>query len=254
MLQFYKNNILLIGVLWLVLGCKTRYYPLYEHNEKLAVTIANTDSAVVQYKHSNKKSTIETYLCPLHNDLEKIMNEKLGVATDVFKKDKIENALGYLITDAMLERGKLLSTSTKIYAIYNYGGIRASQLSKGTITLGQIFEVLPFENTLAIVTINGSTLKKWCALIAQKGGWPISGFTFASNKEVATQLDFIRDNDTYTILTNDYIAAGNDGCDFLKNNTYTTTTTTIRDVVIEYIKNKKNITPDNTPRITIEKN
>jgi 2',3'-cyclic-nucleotide 2'-phosphodiesterase (5'-nucleotidase family) len=233
-------------------SCKTRYYALYEHPASYKVNAKSLDSIKFSETYNNNKTSLQYYLAPLHASLENTMNAVLGNATSIFKKDKIENALGYLITDAMLDNALKINPKTTI-SIYNYGGIRANQLNEGSITLGEIFEILPFENTIAFVTIKGTELKKWCDLIAKKGGWPVTGLSFYIKNEMAIRLGNIDDNTEYTIVTNDYIAAGNDGCDFLKATKPQLNAQTIRDVVINYIKEKKTISPDNTRRIFVEK-
>ena len=57
----------------------------------------------------------------------------------------------------------------------------------------------------------------------------------------------------YRILTNDYVANGGDNCDFLKNLKKETTGKLIRELMIDYIMDVKEISPDNQPRIKIQK-
>ncbi len=46
--------------------------------------------------------------------------------------------------------------------IVNNGGIRLSPIQDGDITVGTIFKVMPFDNTITTVKMNGSQLKKTC--------------------------------------------------------------------------------------------
>lgn len=62
--------------------------------------------------------------------------------------------LGNLITDALLEHGRPQGVQI---ALQNGGGIRSS-LSKGSITIGQFLEVMPFGNTASTFRLEGSDL------------------------------------------------------------------------------------------------
>ncbi|GIV91228.1 MAG: multifunctional 2',3'-cyclic-nucleotide 2'-phosphodiesterase/5'-nucleotidase/3'-nucleotidase [Chloroflexus sp.] len=63
-----------------------------------------------------------------------------------------ETNLGNLVAEAMLAKARSAGATL---AITNGGGIRAS-IPAGPVTVGQILEVLPFGNTLALVTLTGA--------------------------------------------------------------------------------------------------
>jgi 5'-nucleotidase len=65
-----------------------------------------------------------------------------------------ECAMGNLVTDAMLDRVKGQGVTI---AITNGGGLRAS-IGGGTVTMGDVLAVLPFQNTLSTFNIPGSAL------------------------------------------------------------------------------------------------
>src|SRR5439155_11051880 len=117
-----------------------------------------------------KLSRMEGRLIPVMNiaadpDIAKIIEpyqarvaatlaEVVGQATaDLTKSNSAESVLANLIADAHRERGK-----TQI-GLQNIGGIRAT-ISAGPITWGDIFEVLPFQNTLITLKLTGAQLKK----------------------------------------------------------------------------------------------
>jgi 5'-nucleotidase len=57
----------------------------------------------------------------------------------------------------------------------NPGGLRAD-LDAGPLTFGDVYEVLPFDNTVAIVTMSGDELKRLLQLAYRKGGvFQVSG-------------------------------------------------------------------------------
>ena len=150
-----------------------------------------------------------------------------------------ETNLGNLITDALVWGAAEAGTKVDA-AVTNGGGIRAS-ISKGNITKKDINTVLPFGNTLSIVKVTGAELLE--ALEASTyctpetiGGFPhVSGIVFTvdtgkvydqgeqypgstyygpkSIQRVSIQSvggKAFDPNATYTIATNDFLAAGGD--------------------------------------------
>src|SRR5262245_11182556 len=76
-----------------------------------------------------------------------------GARGDVRTK---ETNLGNLISDAMLEKTRAAGA---VVALMNGGSIRTS-VDAGPITLGELLEVQPFGNTIALVTLTGAQLKE----------------------------------------------------------------------------------------------
>ena len=150
-----------------------------------------------------------------------------------------ETNLGNLITDALVWGAAEAGTKVDA-AVTNGGGIRAS-ISKGGITKKDINTVLPFGNTLSIVKVTGAELLEaleastYCTPEAI-GGFPhVSGIVFTvdtgkvydqgeqypgstyygpkSIQRVSIQSvggKAFDPNATYTIATNDFMAAGGD--------------------------------------------
>lgn len=70
------------------------------------------------------------------------------------------------------------------FAVFNTGGLRRP-LPLGNITRGDVFELMPFENELVILTMNGEAVKKLVNFIATKGGAPVSGLRLRIQDSVA---------------------------------------------------------------------
>ena len=66
----------------------------------------------------------------------------------------LETNLGSLIADALLEKTSIDGAEV---ALINGGGVRAS-IAGPDITVGNVLEVLPFGNTIALVTVTGQQL------------------------------------------------------------------------------------------------
>ncbi|KAF8754293.1 5'-nucleotidase family [Rhizoctonia solani] len=98
----------------------------------------------------------------------------------------------------------------------------------GDITLGDLLEILPFEDPIVVQALNGEAI--WNALEAGLSTWPaqegrfpiVSGIRIEWDSRLAPEVDkngqpVIRDaNKTYRIVTREYMAAGHDGYDALR--------------------------------------
>jgi 5'-nucleotidase / UDP-sugar diphosphatase len=196
---------------------------------------------------------IAKIITPFREKVEERMSQVIGEAiADLMNSNNSESSLGNLVADAYREKGK-----TQI-ALQNPGGIRA-RISMGKITWGNVFEVLPFQNTLVTLKLTGAQLKKTLAwdLLA------ISGLKVKLNLKrpagerliSATLADGtpIEDTQSYTVTTNDFVLAGGDGFSELKNGTdIKDTGILLREVFVDYIKAHVVLSPAIDGRVGIE--
>ena len=68
-----------------------------------------------------------------------------------------ESGIGNMISDAFVEYGRAQGWKTDV-AFYNAAGVRAP-LKAGPVTYGQLYQVLPFENTIVSVDLTGEQLR-----------------------------------------------------------------------------------------------
>ena len=226
----------------LFLSCHTPYEvaSLDTANEKVSAANADTLSAIA------------LYLRPLRDSLSQVMDEKLSEAKGMFTKAKPSGSLGNFITDVMFWKAQQKQAQT-LGVMYNYGGIRLNQIPDGPISKGKIYELLPFDNELVLVSIKGAVLKVWLQSVIKSGGWPISrslAFTTDSLGDIAFNSgQSISDSVDYYVATNDYVANGGDDCTFLKGESQIHTGMLTRDVMIEYLRMTPQVMPDTLQRI-----
>lgn len=125
------------------------------------------------------------------------------------------------------------------FCTLNYGGIRLPQIDSGTLTLGTIYELLPFENELVILELSGADVKQLLDKIAESGGWPISSEVRFQIKNKKAENILIHNTPLnmkgiYNVVTVDYVANGGDDCDFLKNKTQIKSRQLLRDIIVSY--------------------
>jgi len=125
-----------------------------------------------------------------------------------------EGALGNLIADFVLARAKLGSRVPADACVINNGGLRVPW-SEGPITLGLVFEVMPFDNDLVVLRLTSEQVRRLADEIAARGGEPVAGMGFVIQGERAMGLEVagapvVADRD-YWIATSDYLADGGGG-------------------------------------------
>ncbi|MBL4593959.1 MAG: 5'-nucleotidase C-terminal domain-containing protein, partial [Flavobacteriales bacterium] len=136
----------LISIVFNLISCKQ---PSYFETKNSSTPINNSYE-----HHAQADSLIQPYKIKL--DAE--MNEALVISSEEFPKEsgKSETKLGNLVADLSLEIAnnlyKPLDGDSIDFCLLNFGGLRTS-LPKGEITRGKIFELMPFENELIVVTI-----------------------------------------------------------------------------------------------------
>ena len=201
------------------------------------------DGKLIPVKNVPADPEIAAVLEPFNTKVKNKLSELVDVADqELVKSDKMESALGDLVADAFRDKGK-----TQI-AIQNIGGIRASILA-GRITWGNVFEVLPFQNTMITLKLTGAQVKK----TLERGLVPTIGVVCLSGLRVhfdmakppgervvsAVLLDgtSLDDSKLYSVTTNDFVLAGGDGfTEFAKGTDIVDTGIFLRDVLVDYIR------------------
>jgi 2',3'-cyclic-nucleotide 2'-phosphodiesterase (5'-nucleotidase family) len=151
------------------------------------------------------------------DSLRKTMDQVIGKTAFALSKELPESPLGNFCADACLKQATQLSKEAGIEApdicILNQGGLRAS-LPFGEITLGNIYELMPFDNELMIITLDQNGLDSLLDFIAQKGGAPVGGFRMTIENEKSRDFSLLRPQSEttgkYRVLTSDFLANGGD--------------------------------------------
>ena len=124
---------------------------------------------------------------PYKAGVDSVMGEVKGVAAVSMDRFRPESPLSNLIADVLRQAAASVLGRPADVGLVNVGGIR-NVLTEGNITTQNIYEILPFENSLCVLTLGGADLKElWV------GGQAID------------------EGRTYTVGTIDFLAEGNDG-------------------------------------------
>jgi 5'-nucleotidase len=172
-----------------------------------------------------------TRVSELAQPLEELKKKEIGSTTESIDGSREvcrakECTMGNLVSDALLDRVKDQGISI---AIQNGGGLRAS-IDSGTITMGEVLTVLPFQNSVATFQLKGSDIKEalenGAGQIEEGAGRfaQVAGLKYSFDRskapggrvvsiEVKEGDAFVPlDNDkVYGVVSNNYMRSGGDG-------------------------------------------
>lgn len=154
-------------------------------------------------------------LAPYKAKIDSVMYRVVGRAEMSMDRYRPESLLSNLVADVLRQAATDVLGRPADMGLVNIGGIRTS-LSEGDITTGNIYEILPFENSLCVLTMKGSVLKHLFENIAVRGGEGVSGIQLQISRDGKLLKGTVAgapvdDERLYTVATIDYLADGNDG-------------------------------------------
>lgn len=195
--------------------------------------------------YAGTDTVISAFIDPYRVEIQKEMNVVIATSEFPIEAGKPEGTLNNLVADAVYKMGKMKYKNKNDgeidFCLLNYGGLRKG-LPKGEIMLGNVFELMPFDNKLSVLTLKGEQIVELFDFLAKKiEGHPISNCSIVVEQNVAThvlidgkQIDKSR---SYKVVTNDYLQNGNDGMFFFKNAIKVEEMDyLIRDAIVDYIK------------------
>ncbi len=194
------------------------------------------------------EAIIQPLLTEIGPQLEKVYGNTEITLT---RRDKnAETILGNIITDGMRA-----ATGAEV-AFTNSGGIRA-EIKPGEITFGEIYQVLPAENTLVTMELTGKQLKGVMEESAgrSRGTIEVSGMKMdidpkgsAGQKALNIMVNGepLDEKRIYKVVTTDFLAGGSNGYDDLTQGKNSKDTKILfRDSLAEHIKTKSPFNAEN---------
>ncbi len=213
--------------------------------EKYSITSYTHEQIEVK---TNIDSTIYKIITPYQNGIAKEMNEVITYNKFNLEKGKPQSTIGNFVTDLCLKY------ADANICIMNSGGLRTS-ISKGQVTKGQIFELMPFENELVIINLNKKEYINLLDYIAKRGGEPFSGLNIEMNSDGeiiknSWPVNF-NNGEKLKVLTSDYLANGGDNMSFFIGKKQQKIGIKLRDAIIDHCKNSDTISVKIDDRIKI---
>lgn len=229
---FLRSKYLLIAFPFFIYSCTNRVS--YTHATSSCQTIAINDSLV-------KDSAAEVVISPYRTFLNEKMNEVIGYSEKELTKDLVESPLGNFTADALRNIASKYCGSKVDLAVVTIGGLRAS-IPKGTVHMADVYELMPFDNVLVVVTVDGSVLRQLFEYMCIKYNVAISNAKIMFRKSKLTYalvdgkpLDVKKQ---YTVAISDYLASGGDEMYFMRDAQKSTKTLPllVREAILEYVK------------------
>ncbi|WP_048921213.1 5'-nucleotidase C-terminal domain-containing protein [Rufibacter radiotolerans] len=203
--------------------------------------------------------TAEKTIVPYRARVDQTMNEVIGQSPVALEKGVIESALGNFVAD--LTRSQTMAVYKKPIdmAGVTSGSLR-NPIDKGPITVGDVFELMPFENEILVLTLSGETVQEMFDFAARTQILSVANatYTMRNGKVESIFIDkkpFDRAK-TYTIAISDYLANGGDNMSFLKKALKTEQAGLLaRDAIMKEIKQRtaqgKPVTAEKDGRVKV---
>lgn len=237
--MFLKNkHFVTITTMLFFIGCGQPRSGLY----KISGGILPIDQGITP------KDSINDFVAPYRIRIDEVLDSVLAYnPTDISKTDgPFNSTAGNLMADIILQEvGPIFKARTgkKVdFVMLNFGGVR-STISKGPVSARNAFGMMPFENAIEIVELEGKTVKELINfMIASKLAHPIAGIQIVMDKdwklkEVNIQGRPFDVNRTYYVATSNYLVTGGDKMDFFKDHiSITHSDYKIRNAIIDYFK------------------
>ena len=190
-------------------------------------------------------SSYIAYLAPTKAALEAEMNIQIGYAPERMWVDGPECPMLNWATDALWEAAKKVYPGRVDIAIANMGGMRCAW-DAGPVTKRSVFELMPFDNELVVLTLKGEDILALCESFVRYGGQGVAGMrvTAVDGKlaEVTIAGKAVDPQALYTAATSDYLSGGADHMDALTHYTeYWKSDLLIRDLYLEAVQEQDTI-------------
>lgn len=253
----FASGIALVGVL-LFTSCRSSHEA--QSNFKLS-QIEGTRISIDSTWDVNPDKKAVAILEPYKKKIDQMMYEVIGFSEMKMEKGQPESLLSNLVAEVLRVSANEVLKHPADIGIMNIGGLR-SILPQGNIIVDAVYEILPFENSLCVLTMKGTEIKKLMEVIASLHGEGLSGARLEITSDgkllaATVQGQKIDDDRSYTVATIDYLADGNDGLTPLQNSTSRVCPEgkTLRGLFLDYVRKQtadgKKITSKLDGRITV---
>ncbi len=200
-----RKHLLFLSVILFMISCTPRHWALTDSK----TTSISIDSS--RQKGADQRMT--DFIMPVKSNLDREMNQVIAHSTSEMRAGKPESLLSNWTSDVYLLAASQYLHSYVDMAVVNMGSLRAP-LPEGNITVGNIFQLMPFENELVVLWLKGKDVNKLLGIFAAEGGQGIGGMKMeiVDGKAVNCLIQGkpIEEESLYSIATNDFLAAGND--------------------------------------------
>ena len=157
----YKHTCcILAAALWLLSAC-TASRPEFDITSRLIPVDAHWNQT--------PEPQMEAIVSKYKTSVDSVMRIVIGTSSQYMEPKRPGSLLTNLSADIIKSEAPSVFGQPVDLAITNIGGIR-NPLMQGEITLGEIYSIFPFDNTLCLIKLKGSDLRDLFDIIASRGG------------------------------------------------------------------------------------
>ncbi|MCC3152604.1 5'-nucleotidase C-terminal domain-containing protein [Hymenobacter sp. BT770] len=234
-MRFRRLSFPLFPVLALALaaGCQRAGYAPTAH-------FAPATSQVVG-KTQAEDPAVAALIAPYHDRVTSQMQEVIGNAPAALTKMPGESPLANFVADLQRARASQALGQPIPLGVMTNGGLRAG-FAAGPITLGSVFELMPFENELVVLDAPGPVVQQLFEYAAHIK-MAVSGATYAvtfdglpKDIRIGGQPFDPNQDKTWPIAISDYLATGGDNMVFFKTLTPRHTNILLRTAIADHIR------------------
>ncbi|MBJ6110079.1 5'-nucleotidase C-terminal domain-containing protein [Hymenobacter sp. BT523] len=180
-------------------------------------------------------------IAPYHDKVTAQMTEVLGTAPQPLTKGPGENPLSNFVADLQRERASRELKQPIPLGVMTNGGLRAG-FAAGPVTLGSVFELMPFENELVVLDAPGPVVQQLFDYAAHIK-MAVSGATYTvtfdglpKDIRIGGQPFDVNDSRTWPIAISDYLATGGDNMVFFKTLVPRHTNVLLRTAIADHVR------------------
>ena len=199
---------------------------------------------------------LESLVTPFRAEMSTLTAEVIGTTPRELTSGRPEGTLGNFAADALLWSARRHADRPVHIALTNNGGLRTT-VGPGDITVGRMFELMPFENMVVLIELTAAEVDSLATQLARNGGDPIAGFELVIDaageraESVTIGGSPLHPDSSYTLATSDYLANGGGPYTILWSVTRRRELPLLlRDAFIEYVHDRGTIDPQLDGRIT----
>ncbi|WP_324676325.1 5'-nucleotidase C-terminal domain-containing protein [Hymenobacter sp. GOD-10R] len=212
-MSFLRSRVAAFGLLAAVVLAPSCQRAVYQAKPQLAPLTAQPVGKA-QPEDAKAAAVIEPY----RQRVTQQMSEVLGSAPVPLTKNSGESPLANFVADLQRERASTELHQTIDVGVMTNGGLRSS-LPAGLITLGSVFELMPFENELVVLDAPGPVMQQLFDYAARIK-MALSNVTYTVEGGKPTNIRIggqpFNPAKTYTVAISDYLAGGGDNMIFFK--------------------------------------
>ncbi len=230
----FKKVVVIIASSILFIGCTQPY-----KTSSYKVTNISIDKGILA------DSAMQSEIEPYRKEIDSKMDKVIGQSEKQMLVSKPESPLSNFISDIIQNRVHEYlmvnnADTLPLLTLMNIKGIR-SPIPQGEVTLRNIFELMPFENELVVLTLPGDSILSLFNFLGHTKGDGIAGasvkFKDTTVSEVLIGNKPLDVSKNYILATSDYLADGGDYYQMIVNPIQRTTINIkLRDAIIESIE------------------